>query len=44
MASPWMSGTCLGDVVVRVPEAKWENPTTATTEAMGLIFDREVLD
>ena len=34
----------LGDVVVRVPEAKWENPPTATSEASGLIFEKEVLD
>jgi 2Fe-2S ferredoxin len=39
LTQPWHRLACqarvLGDVVVRVPEAKWENPRTATSEAWG---------
>ncbi len=39
LTEPWHRLACqarvLGDVVVRVPETKWENPATAATEAWG---------
>ena len=39
LTEPWHRLACqarvLGDVVVRVPEAKWDNPTTAATEVWG---------
>ncbi|MFZ3012242.1 MAG: 2Fe-2S iron-sulfur cluster-binding protein [Nitrospira sp.] len=39
LTQPWHRLACqarvLGDVVVRVPEAKWENPRIATSEAWG---------
>ena len=40
LSEPWHRLGCqarvLGDVVVRVPEAKWETPRPATTEARGV--------
>jgi len=40
LSEPWHRLGCqarvLGDVVVRVPEAKWEIPNPATTEAQGV--------
>ena len=39
LTEPWHRLACqarvLGDVVVRVPEAKWESPQQATSEARG---------
>ncbi|MGQ0666680.1 MAG: 2Fe-2S iron-sulfur cluster-binding protein [Nitrospiraceae bacterium] len=40
LSEPWHRLGCqarvLGDVVVRVPETKWEIPNPATTEAQGV--------
>jgi 2Fe-2S ferredoxin len=40
LSEPWHRLGCqahvLGDVVVRVPETKWEPPRAATTEARGV--------
>lgn len=40
LSEPWHRLGCqarvLGDVVVRVPETKWEAPRPATTEARGV--------
>lgn len=40
LCEPWHRLGCqahvLGDVVVRVPETKWETPRPATTEAQGV--------
>ncbi len=40
LSEPWHRLGCqtrvLGDVIVRVPETKWENPNTAVTEARGV--------
>jgi 2Fe-2S ferredoxin len=48
LTEPWHRLACqarvLGDVVVRVPEAKWGNPNNNDNRSMGLIFEREVLD
>lgn len=49
LTEPWHRLACqarvLGDVVVRVPEAKWETPNNNDdNRSIGLIFEREVLD
>ena len=40
LSEPWHRLACqarvLGDVIVRVPETKWEAPNTETTEARGV--------
>jgi 2Fe-2S ferredoxin len=40
LSEPWHRLACqarvLGDVIVRVPETKWENPNTVVTEARGV--------
>lgn len=48
LTEPWHRLACqarvLGDVVVRVPEAKWEKSKDGDDSSMGLIFEKEVLD
>ena len=40
LTEPWHRLGCqtrvLGDVIVRVPETKWENPNIAETETRGV--------